>query len=77
MARKWSIHTIQFDTIKQLDNTQNISVNRTDFGFGIKRISDKGLEDDKMKLLHELQVHQLELEAQNRELRPDAFKKSI
>ncbi|MBK8568656.1 MAG: PAS domain-containing protein [Nitrosomonadales bacterium] len=69
MARKWSIHIIQFDTIKQLDNTQNISVNRTDFGFGIKRISDKGLEDDKMKLLHELQVRQLELEAQNRELR--------
>lgn len=69
MARKWSIHIIQFDTIKQLDNTQNISVNRTDFGFGIKRASDKGLEDDKMKLLRELQVRQLELEAQNRELR--------
>ena len=31
--------------------------------------SDEGLEDGKMQLLHELQVRQLELEAQNRELR--------
>ena len=34
-----------------------------------KRASDKGLEDGRIQLLHELQVRQLELEAQNRELR--------
>ncbi|MDD1625809.1 MAG: hypothetical protein LUO94_13725, partial [Methylococcaceae bacterium] len=34
-----------------------------------KSASDKGLEDGKMQLLHELQVRQLVLEAQNHELR--------
>lgn len=34
-----------------------------------RRASDKGLEDGEVQLLHELQVRQLELEEQNRELR--------
>jgi len=62
---------MQTNRNRRFDDPENISKGNQFNGIILrnKRASDKVLEDGTMQLLHELQVRQLELEVQNRELR--------